>query len=370
MSFLKPIVMTKKRFKFQVTLLIDELCAIPMVTGVLYCKLRLKNGTYTSNTSRKSIDSNCVSWHQRFEFSCKLSADPSTGILDPCIVRLSVRKEIRGGRSASKVGYVDLNLAEFAGSNQTCRHCLLEGYDDKMRLDNSILKVVVGMQLLSGDPLFKVPTVQRDTTLKLPDTSPDVATPVRDGDSSGFGSLPRKPTKHKRSETSDSFELGHIRNPSSVSQHSKRSDYSSQHSRTPSNISQTSNSLDTITETDSALGNTSTFKSPQRVSSLGKIPPPRPPPPHSTTINLSQSRMGETRVCADDVVSRLIESQDFTPSANGNDGDNYLQLYVASDGSTALGGQTLHNRVGSGVYHPVVFETNVSPRNDECDVRY
>ena len=368
MSFLKPMVMTKKRFKFQVTLLVDELNAIPMVNGVLHCKLRLKNGTYTNHTTRKAIDSHCVYWHQRFEFSCKLSADPSTGVLDSCVARLSVRKEVRGGRSTNKLGYVDLNLAEFAGSSQTSRHCLLEGYDEKIRLDNSILKVVVGMQLLSGDPLFKVPAVQRDTSLKLPETSPDTITSTHDGNSSGFGSLPRKPTKHKRSDTTDSFEPGHIRNPSSVSQHSKRSDYSSQHSRTPSNISQLSNSLNTITETDSAISSTSTYKSPQKALSMGKMPPSRPPPPHATTINLSQSRMGETRVCADDVVRKLIESQDFTRNESGNDGDNCLQLYVASDGSTALSGQTLHNRVGSGVYHPVVFETKVRPGTDKCDV--
>lgn len=39
------------------------------------------------------------------------------------------------------MGLVDLNLAEFAGSNHTSRHCLLEGYQDKNRLDNSLLKV-------------------------------------------------------------------------------------------------------------------------------------------------------------------------------------------------------------------------------------
>ena len=345
--------MTKKRFKFQVTILIDELSAVPFVNGVLYCKLRLKNGTYTENTGRVNVDNHCVYWRQRFEFSCKMSADPSTGILDSCLTRLSVRKEVHGGRSSNKIGFVDLNLAEFAGSSQTCRHCLLEGYDAKNRLDNSILKIVVGMQLLSGDPLFKVPSVQRDVTLKLPDNSPEMSTPARDGDSSGFGSLSRK-TRAKKSDTSDSFEPGHSRNASSISQRSKRSDYSSQHSRTPSNLSQASTSLDTITETDSAIASSGgSFKSPQ------KMPPPRPPPPHIHSMKLAENRMGETRVCADDVVNKLIESQDFTRSANENDNDN-LQLFVASDGSTALGGQTLHNRVGSGVYHPVVFETEVT----------
>ena len=65
-----------------------------------------------------------VSWRHRFEFSCKLTADQYTGELDFQGVRLSVRKE---GRTDSKIGKVDLNLSEFAGSNSTQRHCLLEG---------------------------------------------------------------------------------------------------------------------------------------------------------------------------------------------------------------------------------------------------
>lgn len=41
-----------------------------------------------------------------------------------------------------QLGFADLNLAEFAGSGNTTRRCLLEGYDTKnTRQDNSILKV-------------------------------------------------------------------------------------------------------------------------------------------------------------------------------------------------------------------------------------
>ena len=46
-----------------------------------------------------------------------------------------------------QLGFADLNLSEFAGSGNTTRRCLLEGYDTKnTRQDNSILKVE--MQLL------------------------------------------------------------------------------------------------------------------------------------------------------------------------------------------------------------------------------
>lgn len=85
-----------------------------------------------------------------------MSANASTGILDPCTIRISVRKESKGGRSYQKLGFIDLNLAEFAGSGQTTRRCLLEGYDTRQRQDNSMVRVTIKMHMLSGDILFKV----------------------------------------------------------------------------------------------------------------------------------------------------------------------------------------------------------------------
>ncbi|RZF35904.1 hypothetical protein LSTR_LSTR015844, partial [Laodelphax striatellus] len=64
--------------------------------------------------------------------------------------------ELKGGRSFQKLGFCDLNLAEFAGSGQTVRRCLLEGYDTRHRQDNSMLRVSIHMHMRSGDILFKV----------------------------------------------------------------------------------------------------------------------------------------------------------------------------------------------------------------------
>lgn len=65
-------------------------------------------------------------------------------------------QEVKGGRAYQKLGFVDLNLAEFAGCGSTQRRCLLEGYNTRHRQDNSILKVTIKMTLSSGDPCFKV----------------------------------------------------------------------------------------------------------------------------------------------------------------------------------------------------------------------
>ena len=37
---------------------------------------------------------NCVQWHSKFNFMCKMSASAQTGILEPCVCRISVRKVI------------------------------------------------------------------------------------------------------------------------------------------------------------------------------------------------------------------------------------------------------------------------------------
>ncbi|KAG0721484.1 Protein FAM102A [Chionoecetes opilio] len=95
-----------------------------------------------------------VRWDSRFTFTCKMTANASTGELDSCMCRVSVRQELRGGKAFQKLGYADVNLAEFAGSGGSQRY-LLEAYDSKTRLHNSMLKVTVEMTLLSGDPCFK-----------------------------------------------------------------------------------------------------------------------------------------------------------------------------------------------------------------------
>jgi hypothetical protein len=43
-----------------------------------------------------------VRWQKRFTFVCKMSANPATGLLDPCIFRVSVRKVRLGSWSRAR----------------------------------------------------------------------------------------------------------------------------------------------------------------------------------------------------------------------------------------------------------------------------
>lgn len=115
-----------------------------LFTNWIFCGLR-----------SEEVRNHRVEWNRSFEFPCKMSANASTGVLDPCQLRISIRKEMKGGRSYYKLGFIDLNLAEYAGSGETSRRFLLEGYDSRHRLDNSMLRVSIKLHMVSGDIVFK-----------------------------------------------------------------------------------------------------------------------------------------------------------------------------------------------------------------------
>ncbi|XP_054257347.1 uncharacterized protein LOC128982414 [Macrosteles quadrilineatus] len=150
----------------------------------------------------EEVQDHKVKWGANFSFQCKMSANASTGVLDQCILRVSVRKELKGGRSFQKLGFCDLNLAEFAGSGQTTRRCLLEGYDTRHRQDNSMLMVSITMNMLSGDVLFKVPSPSLKHKQMIVSVAPDETNERHREDyssgsiasgSSGCGSLKKRP---------------------------------------------------------------------------------------------------------------------------------------------------------------------------------
>ncbi|KAG7476770.1 hypothetical protein MATL_G00086460 [Megalops atlanticus] len=237
--------MKKKKFKFQTSFTLEELTAVPFVNGVLFCKIRLLDGgDFTTSSSREEVRENCVHWKKKFSFVCKMSANPATGVLDRCICRVSVRKELKGGKTFSKLGFADLNLAEFAGSGSTVRCCLLEGYDTKnTRQDNSILKVTIGMTLLSGDPCFKTPP-STAKSISIPGQDPSLQLDCK-GEGTGGpttmgrthrsraptlnSGLPEEPDQNL-SSPDEVFRTGHSRNSSYASQHSKTSACSTEHS--------------------------------------------------------------------------------------------------------------------------------------------
>ncbi|XP_066548504.1 EEIG family member 2 isoform X1 [Amia ocellicauda] len=363
------IMMKKKKFKFQVDFELEELSSVPFVNGVLFCKVRLLDGGFSEESSREAVQANCVRWRMKFSFLCKMSASASTGVLDPCVCRVSVRKELKGGKTFAKLGFADLNLAEFAGSGNTTRRCLLEGYDTKnTRQDNSILKVVISTQLMSGDPCFKTPPstamyigIQGDAEYLHED---------RKGGDTQKPFLGISETQGKCASVPDELGVcGHSRTSSYASQQSKVSGYSTGHSRS-SSLSELSHRRNT------SVGSAST--------GIASIPEPsderearaRPMPEHLTPIKSACSserlsrhpmkqdsmesqlkRVDATRVDADDIVEKILQSQDFTHSLLDSSAEEEgLRLFVGPGGSTAFGSHHLPTRVGAGAYEQVVIK--------------
>jgi len=151
----------KKKYKFNVDFYLDELSSVPLIHGLLFAKLRLKSNRKSKLlSSRKEVEDHSVKWFTKFNFTCKMTANALNGCLDSCFLRVSIRKEVNGGITYQKLGFVDVDLAEFAGCGLTSKMFLLEGYKDTKthRQDNSTLKVQVDCNLIKGDPLFKRPS--------------------------------------------------------------------------------------------------------------------------------------------------------------------------------------------------------------------
>ena len=64
-----------------------------------------------------------------FQFLCKMNANATSGILDTCKCRISIRMEEKGGRNFRKLGFTDINLAEYAGVGQSTQRYILQPYD-------------------------------------------------------------------------------------------------------------------------------------------------------------------------------------------------------------------------------------------------
>ncbi|GCC33655.1 hypothetical protein chiPu_0012125 [Chiloscyllium punctatum] len=282
--------------------------------------------------------------------------------------------ELKGGKSFVKLGFVDLNLAEFAGSGSTARCYILEGYDTKKtRQDNSILKVSISLQLLSGDPCFKTPpsTAQpievlgRQNSL-APDCKGDdgKGSPTSEGGSSKLsrsGSFlaagvveDLENTTHVAPE--EVIRQRHSRNSSACSQVSKFSGYSSECSPSVSRSESTHRRENS--SGSSGLGSMAD------VRDLGpeKSTVPFRPPLRSERLSRRKTeaaesrptRVEDTRVDADDIVEEIVRSQDFSQSSNTE--DSGLQLYVGRDGTVRLGGVQSENRWCD--YKPVVIESH------------
>lgn len=103
-----------RKNKFSVQLTISKLLNVPYSHGYFFTKVKLKKGDVTvAKTQRTTVADNTVVWNETVAFECKIYTDAS-GLLIPCFLRISVRKEENGGKSVEKLGVVNIDLAQYA----------------------------------------------------------------------------------------------------------------------------------------------------------------------------------------------------------------------------------------------------------------
>ncbi|KAI1705584.1 protein FAM [Ditylenchus destructor] len=181
MSFLR---VKKRRIQFNVELTVISLSDVPLLNAVIFAKVRLMDcGSFEGYTWHRPVRNYQVDFMkplqpqpdepplempdvsesenpQPFRFQCRIPFDDRNGELEECKCKISLRKEDRSGRSPQKLGFVVLNLSEFAASGTTgiTDSFLLDGYSGGQRQDNSRVQCHVTMMHQAQDPLFKVPT--------------------------------------------------------------------------------------------------------------------------------------------------------------------------------------------------------------------
>uniref|UniRef100_A0A3B3ZH76 Uncharacterized protein n=1 Tax=Periophthalmus magnuspinnatus TaxID=409849 RepID=A0A3B3ZH76_9GOBI len=241
------------------------------------------------------------------------------------------------------------------------------------------------MTLLSGDPCFKTPpstaktlSIGRvDATLQLDckgEASP--TSPLRGIVEGSRHFKPRQSSVRSIglpedgdsvSTAEDVFHTRHVRSSSYASQHSKISGYSTGHSRS-SSMTDLSHQRNASCSSSASCGLNQPSTPTEAHRQATPTKPERPPPPSAAALNRSSRRkkvqvekqhscVDDTRIDADDIVEKIVQSQNFSDSSNNEDSN--LRLFVSKDGTTALSGTQLTNRyVTPGIFEPVVIETH------------
>lgn len=171
----------KPKNRFSVCVEITSLSAVPYVNGHCYCKLRLLScGNFEAKTHLKPIQNEIVHWNENFRFEIKI---PENSNIDDARLRISVRRE--GAKSEVKIGYVDLQLSQFAEVGKS-HQGVLRGYEKtKQRQDNSILKVSIFLSQINklNHQLKKGRSIGTELDAKLVSTESKDSIDPKDRDS-------------------------------------------------------------------------------------------------------------------------------------------------------------------------------------------
>jgi N-terminal C2 in EEIG1 and EHBP1 proteins len=139
---------------FEARLFIAQLDSIPVTSAVIFVRwdvvqASLANPPTGRTVSRVVEQGNVVRWNESFALNVRIPSDPSDPLLlQPFVLRLSIRSERRRKAGFDQLGVVELDMAEVAAIERVNRSFLVHE-----SILNSLLKVNLKMVLVEGDPL-------------------------------------------------------------------------------------------------------------------------------------------------------------------------------------------------------------------------
>lgn len=141
---------------FSAVLRIHQLDSIPSTSTLLYVHWALprvvSSDQQTGRTKSKPVEAgNVVQWHEDFATNVSIPSEPTdSSVLQPCVLRLSIRSERRRKAGFDQQGVVDIDLTDVADTGRISRSFLVHE-----SLLNCTLKVSVRLHLKSGEAMFR-----------------------------------------------------------------------------------------------------------------------------------------------------------------------------------------------------------------------
>ncbi|KAI9263976.1 N-terminal C2 in EEIG1 and EHBP1 proteins-domain-containing protein [Helicostylum pulchrum] len=146
-----------RKIDFELTILIQDLTNVPLVSGLYYVKWRLKNATHNNgSTVRAPIRDHCIFWGHPISTMAQLIISKQH-VLGPCEFKLEVYQELGGSKDTIPIGSLTINLSEYASSGLTTRRYLLD--DCKF---NSTIKLSIKVDQRSDALMqFDIPPLKK-----------------------------------------------------------------------------------------------------------------------------------------------------------------------------------------------------------------
>ncbi|KAI9476085.1 MAG: N-terminal C2 in EEIG1 and EHBP1 proteins-domain-containing protein [Benjaminiella poitrasii] len=157
MSFSRLFISKNRKIDFELTILIQDLTNVPLVSGLYYVKWKLKNAVHSSgSTVRAPIRDHCIFWGHPISTMAHLVISKQH-ILGPCELKLEVYQELGGSKDTVPIGNLTINLSEYAGSGLITRRYLL----DNCKFNSTIKLSIKVDQISTALTEYEIPPLKK-----------------------------------------------------------------------------------------------------------------------------------------------------------------------------------------------------------------